>query len=213
MSSQIKDTIYLRNLELSAIVGPDAWGRVNKTQPVVLSLRLCRDTLRAGISDEINDTFSYGQMCKEVTALIEGKSFPDLASLSIAVQNAAITWAGESLHCQVTLPKGLLRVEGGLGSEFVMHRHPSNEWSVFSSQWNLKNIKTACIIGVNAHERLEKQAVNIHLCVPAGKRGEDTYWHPSQGNETWRRIVRKTLVVSDLRLLDALLVNVLKAYR
>ena len=198
MSSQIKDIIYLRNLELSAIVGADAWGRANKTQPVVLSLRLCRDTLRAGISDEINDTFSYGQMCKEITALIEGKSFPDLASVSVAVRHAAITWTGESLHCQVTLPKGLLRVEGGLGSEFVLHRDPSNEWDVSSSQWNLKDIKTACIIGVNAHERLEKQAVNIHLSVPTGKQGEDTYWHPSQGSETWRSLVRRTLVVRDL---------------
>ena len=191
-----RDSIYLRNLQLSAVIGPDAWGRASKTQPVALSLRLCRDTLRAGDSDEIKDTFSYGQMCKEVTALIDGKSFPDLNTASSSIGHLAGTWAGETLHCQVILPKALLRAEGGLGKETVMQRHPSHEWRLLNSQWHLRNIRAACIIGVNPHERLEKQAVSIDLTIPDSGESDNYHWYIGQGNEIWRSIVRMTLEAS-----------------
>ena len=192
-----KDSIYLRNLQLSAVVGLDAWGRAGKLQPVVLSLRLCRDTLRAGETDEIKDTFSYGQMCKEVTASVDGKSFADVEAINGNIGRLSNAWAGETLECQVTLPKALLRVDGGLGRETVMQRYAANEWLLLSSQWTLRKIKTACIIGVNAHERLEKQGVNIDLCLSGEGARPDNSVNTSHGKQTWQSLVRMALNVSD----------------
>lgn len=207
-------TIYLRNLQLSAVVGQDAWGRANKPQPLVLSLRLCRDTLGACVSDQILDTFSYGQICKEVTAAIDGKNFSDLDAIIFIIEDLSQTWAGESLHCEITLPKGLLRVEGGLRKETVMLRiYEQDEedvenagWGLASSQCKLRNIKTACIIGVNSHERLEKQAVSIDICIPERIESNSVRGRMcSVDQEKGRNIVSMTIKASNtswLQILD-----------
>ena len=173
MSSGLKDSIYLRNLQLSAVVERDAWGRADKTQPVLMSLRLHRDTSRAGGSDEVGDTFSYGQMCKDVSTAIDGKTFHDFNEIIVGIGVVSTTWAGDRLEYQVTLPKGLLRVECGLRRDVVMQRYPMNQWRLCSSQWTVQKIKAACIIGVNPHERLVKQAVSIDICVPDTLEGHD----------------------------------------
>ena len=173
MSSGLIDSIYLRNLQLSAVVERDAWGRPDKTQPVLMSLRLYRDTSRAGGSDEVGDTFSYGQMCKDVSTAIDGKTFREFEEIIVGIGMLSNTWAGDRLEYQVTLPKGLLRVEGGLCRDVVMQRYNMNEWRVCSSQWTVRKIKAACIIGVNPHERLVKQAVSIDICVPDTLEGHD----------------------------------------
>ena len=166
MSSGLKDSIYLRNLQLSAVIERDAWGRADKSQPVLISLRLHRDTSRAGGSDAVGDTFSYGQMCKDVSRVIEGKTFHDFQEIIVGIGMLSNTWAGDRLEYQVTLPKGLLRVEGGLCRDVVMQRDSMSDWRLCSSRWTARKIKAACIIGVNPHERLVKQAVNIDICVP-----------------------------------------------
>ena len=176
MSSSLKDSIYLRNLQLSAVVERDAWGRAGKTQPVLMSLRLHRDTSRAGGSDDVGDTFSYGQMGKDISTAIDGKTFHEFKDIIAGVGMLSNTWAGDRLEYQVTLPKGLLRVEGGLCRDVVMQRYTTNEWRICSSQWTVRKIKAACIIGVNPHERLAKQAVSIDICIPDTVEGHDGGW-------------------------------------
>lgn len=195
MSTISKDVIYLRNLQLSAVVGDDAWGRSGKSQPVMLSLRLHRDTLLAGNSDDVLDTFSYGRMCKDVTAAVDGKNFVGLGAINSVVGQLAETWAGESLECQALLPKGLLRVEGGFGRNTVMRRYGPNQWRPLSSQWTVQRIKAACIIGVNPHERLYKQAVSIDVRVP--DKGEGLEYDPSsvENHKMWRMVAHETLQV------------------
>ena len=173
MSSSLKDSIYLRNLRLSAVVERDAWGRADKTQPVLMSLRLYRDTSRAGGSDEVGDTFSYGQMCKDVSAAIDGKTFYEFKEIIVGIGMLSDTWAGDRLEYQVALPKGLLRVEGGLCRDVVMQRFTANEWRLCSSQWTVRKIKAACIIGVNPHERLVKQVVSIDIYILDTVEGHD----------------------------------------
>ena len=173
MPSVLIDSIYLRNLQLSAVVERDAWGRPDKTQPVLMSLRLYRDTSRAGGSDEVGDTFSYGQMCKDVSTAIDGKTFHEFEEIIVSIGMLSNIWAGDRLEYQVTLPKGLLRVEGGLCRDVVMQRYTMNEWRLCSSQWTVRKIKAACIIGVNPHERLVKQAVSIDVCIPDTLEGHD----------------------------------------
>ena len=198
MSRYSLDSIYLRNLQLSASVGFDAWGRTGKHQPLALSLRLYRDTSLAGGSDTIQDTLSYGQMCKDLTAKIDGHEFGSLDTLTGAIESLSNAWSGRKLSYTVTLPKGLLRADGGFGREIVLQRNSSGTWQFLSGLWFIKQIKTACIIGVNPHERLEKQGVSIDIYVPGNQLDLDKELCTSQSDQTWRNLVRMATDVSIL---------------
>lgn len=111
------DTIYLRNLRLSANVEPDAWGRCGKSQPVIINLQLHLDTSRSGISDNLQHSFSYGQMCKDLMFEVDGGNF-DFNSLGDQLFQVASRWLGESVDCKLTLPKALLLVEEASAFDF-----------------------------------------------------------------------------------------------
>ena len=192
------DTISLRELHTAAIVGPDAWNRSGKPQPLVLSLFLTIDTSSAGASDDVNCTFSYGQMCKEVVAKIGRSDFHNIDHLISGIADLANTWPGETLQITVMAPKALLRVDGGFGRKIVLRRQAIFQrslWDVKWSEWLIQGLNIACIIGVNEHERLEKQMVNISLKM-RGMSDEEQYKNKtSGGNEIWRNLVRQVCEV------------------
>ena len=161
------DAISLRNFHMTAAIGPDAWNRWNRMQPIVLTLKLLIDTTSAGKSDEIGHTFSYGQMCKDVAVLSDRyfRSVDDLIHHLVATATSA-KWPGESLQVFLLAPKALLRVEGGLGRQVTLRKQLVGEQPTWTSErqvWLVKQLKMACIIGVNSHERLEKQQVTVDL--------------------------------------------------
>lgn len=200
------DTILLRNYHTTAIIGPDAWNRPGKPQPIVLTLKLLYDTTSAGNSDEIAHTFSYGQICKDIATLSDGhyRSVDDLTSNlgSIAV---AKNWPGESLRILLVAPKALLRVEGGLGREITLRKQwiegnavKKQVWDLERHAWLVTGLKLACIIGVNPHERLEKQQITINLDI-LGERGktEENYRGQNQeGKCPWALLVSRVCSVS-----------------
>jgi len=164
-AAAVKDTIYVRNLRLAAVFERDAWGRPGKTQPVVICLQLHMDTSKTGSSDNLQHSFSYGQICKDLTSAVEAKTFVDIDRLTNALCEAARSWPGQEIHGQVLLPKAFLRVEGGFRKHFARFKLPEGDWELLEDRWVVEGIKAACIIGVNAHERLEKQTVNVDLTV------------------------------------------------
>lgn len=192
------DSIYLRNLHLSAIIGKDAWDRAGKAQPVVVSLRLQRQVSLAAASDNIEDTVSYGQICKDVMSWINlEQGYLDLFDFCSHMSSLAATkeWGGSSLHMRVMLPKGSLRAEGGIGFEVVASMSGEAKELVESSKRFLVNdLKIACIIGVNPHERLIKQVVVVNLQIT-----EDQFrvGHvPGDHNQHWRGLIKDVINVS-----------------
>ena len=197
------DTIYLRDLQLSAVIGPDAWNRPDKTQPITLSLQLQLDASGATTSDDIAHTFSYGHICKDVTAKLDRKGFTSLNHLVVGVVDLANNWPGETLSMQVGAPKGLLRVEGGLEREVLLRRvgvidtgFRHLQWRVDTLGYLIKGLKVACIIGVNPHERLEKQSVSINLKVPGEMERPDVDFYKGGSFDNWRDLVRRVCEVS-----------------
>ena len=195
------DTISLRELHTTAIIGPDAWSRSGKAQPLVLSLFLTIDTSSAGASDDVNCTFSYGQMCKDVLAKVGGRDFHTIHHLTSEIADLANTWPGETLKITAMAPKALLRVEGGFGRDIVLRRREIGQmkslWDVDSHEWFIQGLNIACIIGVNEHERLEKQMVSIDLRM-RGETDLERYkeWMVGE-NEMWRILVRRVCEVSN----------------
>lgn len=199
--TQYLDTISLRELHTTAIIGPDAWNRSGKAQPLVLSLFLTIDTSSAGASDDVNCTFSYGQMCKDILARVGGGDFHTIHHLTFEIADLANTWPGEMLKIAVMAPKALLRVDGGLGRNIVLRRKEIGQtkslWDVSSHEWFIQGLNVACIIGVNEHERLEKQIVSIGLKM-VGEVDQEQYKDRIWGeNEMWRSLVRRVCEVSN----------------
>lgn len=194
------DTIYLRNLNIAAVIGPDAWGRKDRAQPVVLNIRLKIDTTTSSTSDDIHDTFSYGQMSKEITSQLDGKSFNNLQHLITVLTTFAAFWPGEDTKLQALAPKALLRVEGGLEISHSIRKKDRYEENgvpqvrhVDTRSWSIKGLKLACIIGVNKHERLQKQSVNVDLRIPAID--PRTFDAKEGSSENWRTLVNRVCEV------------------
>lgn len=197
------DNIYLRDLQLSAVVGPDAWNRPNKAQPITLSIQLQLDASNATTSDDIAHTFSYGNICKDITAKVDGKVFASLNHLVIIIADLANNWPGEILRVHAVAPKGLLRVDGGYGREVLLRRvevidkgFKHLQWRVDTLGWSIKGLKLACIIGVNPHERLQKQSVCIDLRLPGEMERPDSDFYSGGTFDNWRDLVRRVCEVS-----------------
>ena len=200
------DAISLRNLHMTAVIGPDAWNRPGKPQPIVLTLKLMIDTTPAGTSDEIAHTFSYGQMYKDVTALSD-RHFHSIDEITSTLVNIAGSreWPGESLQISLFAPKALLRVEDGLGREVTLQKQQIESgaakkqiWGAMMHSWLIKKLQVACIIGVNPHERLEKQHVMINLKILAEQgMEEEFYGNQNQGQKIlWATLVSRICNVS-----------------
>jgi len=199
---RILDTIYLRGFQLSAVIGPDAWNRPGKPQPITLFIQLQLDTSSASTSDDITHTFSYGHICKDVTAKLDGKVFPGLNDLVVGIADLAKNWPGEILKVQAVAPKGLLRVDEGYAREVLLRRvevidrgFGHLQWRVDTLGWFIKGLKLACIIGVNPHERLEKQNVCIDLKLPGETERPDVDFYKG-GFDNWRNLVKRVCEVS-----------------
>jgi len=199
------DTISLRALHTTATIGPDAWARPSKPQPLILSLALTLDTTSAGTSDNVAHTFSYGQMCKDVVAKVERGDFTSIDHLTSDIASLADNWPGETLKITVLAPKALLRVEGGFGREILLRRREIKiqefkqfVWYVGSHEWFIQGLKVACVIGVNLHERLEKQGVVVDLRLAGEKAREEYSGQIREGGEMWRRLVGRVCEVCGL---------------
>ena len=200
-------SVTLRALRTSAIIGVDAWSRSSKAQPLVLDLALSLDTSTAGSLDDITQSWSYGLMCKDVLAAVEGQDFGSIDDLIARVSTVAQNWPGEKLDMEVRAPKALLRCDEGLAREVGFER-VQNEWRRVRQGWSVKGLRVACVIGVNAHERLQKQDVIVGLST-GGRQSVDE-GHPvmeTDGHELWQKMVRavcEAVETSSFQTLEAL---------
>lgn len=161
------DVVFLGVLALKATVGPETWHRLNRSQPVILDIRMRTNIALAGDTDDVLKTIHYGNLCKAVTKCVESSGpFSDLKHFAGAVCEAALGPGGgdNEVELTVTLPKALLLAEG-VGLSTVQIRGGGDKAAVLIQSQSLfvRDMKLACIIGVNPHERLEKQHIVINL--------------------------------------------------
>ena len=122
-------TIHLESLDVSAVVGTDAWSR-SRAQPLVISIHLIippspsplpsqdeallPDDRRLDVCDDLRHTISYGTIAKSLLTLAGSRSFSSLADLASSIISLAISehWPGQNLEIDVRAPKALLRTVG-----------------------------------------------------------------------------------------------------
>ena len=166
------DNVFIENLYFSAVVGPDAWGRSDKQQQILVSIYWYNDI--SG-EDNINSTLSYSKMSKDIIEAIEGhqKGFSSVEAVMDLILFVAVdkNWGGTALELEIHLPKALLQTEKGLRYRrgYVPHgqaidRMPFPRSKLYPSTV-IGDIHAACIIGINPHERKTKQQIKLQLII------------------------------------------------
>jgi dihydroneopterin aldolase len=165
------DVVLLRNLRFELAVGSDAWHRRGKPQPVSISLEIGSGVAiqNAAAGDDVSKALDYGKLYKLIHRKLTTSNahFRDVHALQDAVRNCIAS--NVSVKTEINLPKALLRAEGGLTYSRV--EEYKNDYLVPVETLSISGIRCACIIGVNPHERVEKQVVIVGLIFTESSEG------------------------------------------
>ena len=84
------DKIFLRDLEVQAVVGIFGWER-NITQKVVINLEMASDNRKAAATDRIEDTLDYKGVSKRVIAFVEQSDFQLVETMTERIAGILVT--------------------------------------------------------------------------------------------------------------------------
>ena len=165
------DVVSIRALTLTTPIGPDIWYR-NRPQPVIVSLALYTDISKSGATDDVGASIHYGNLTKAVSTHITDSTSDNLVEFVDSLAECCFVkgGAGEKIKIVAELPEALTMAEG-VGIEAYRQRFPQDsvrEGEIdqipgFGDGFFIRNLRVACIIGVNEPERKEKQVVVVNL--------------------------------------------------
>ncbi|KAI5298207.1 hypothetical protein KEM55_003680 [Ascosphaera atra] len=176
------DHISLKNISTSLNVKPDAWGRENVPQPALISVKVSYPPgliHTAYLKDDVKFTLDYGKLYRAIAARLaqrsaEASSIDEIAQdvvgvcfaqleVTLAAQDESGFWSQPLNHSEVELsiylPKAILRADGGLTYR-LRQTGPGGE---ASKEYSLHGARCYVVLGVNPHERLQKQRIEITL--------------------------------------------------
>jgi len=158
------DKVILKGIRFEAVVGLDAWHRPHKTQPVELELHLARPggLEAAAREDSVNYTIDYGKLYKTLKAAVFDQKFDSVVQFYQAIRASLPDVS--SWFISVVLPKGILAANNGVRFSWSGEMEDGNQLPVLQVM-SISDLECRCIIGVNSHERLEKQKLQISLAV------------------------------------------------
>jgi FolB domain-containing protein len=175
-----RNIIFLKDMQFMLSVGTDAWQRKGKVQPVHINVKVdqVEAIAEAALSDDVSKTLDYGKLYKRIQNELESqKGYENVEEVAKQVLLAITPPVNEAItpcvdvFLEIDLPKATLRAEGGLGYTINDTADPDISYKMVC----IRGIKCACIIGVNLHERIQKQILIIDLTF----RGDYTSPHHS----------------------------------
>jgi dihydroneopterin aldolase len=195
-SNPPEDTIYVKDIEIKAVVGVDSWRRA-RSQPLLVTGTACTSLVDFDKHDDFERTLDYRSILKIIREH-DDKIYEDLFHLVRSVASQFVIRGVKKGSVAVKLPRAVLRCEGGV--TFVCHFASDNGVkTILPIKLELEDIKLSCIIGINEVERVQRQPVNLGIWI-VGRRA-----HSSQGWASLPDMFDKTLNVSSLPILGALL--------
>jgi dihydroneopterin aldolase len=95
------DKIFIRALKTEAIIGIFDWERQVR-QTVLLDIEISADTLKAALTDSIDDTLNYKRIAKRVLAFVEASQFHLVETLAehiamLILEEFGVAWVGLTL--------------------------------------------------------------------------------------------------------------------
>lgn len=105
------DTVFIRNLALTTIVGIHPWER-DTPRTVVLDLELAADCARAAASDAIADALDYDAVSRRLRELVESSRFELIETLAqhcatLLIEELGVPWVRLTLHKPGALGAGI----------------------------------------------------------------------------------------------------------
>jgi dihydroneopterin aldolase len=157
------NTVFLNDIPFLLPVGRDAWHREGKPQLVFVSLWVenVKSMIDAAASDDVSKCLDYGKLYKSIKARLENTVYYSNPREVTEHVLACIPDPDTISRAQLRLPKAHLRAEDGF--VYTCEQSSDRGFLTLSETLCIKKIKCACIIGVNPHERREKQIVVMHL--------------------------------------------------
>ncbi|KAF1952861.1 hypothetical protein CC80DRAFT_596284, partial [Byssothecium circinans] len=160
------DKIVVRNLEVVANTGMDAWGRPKPQRAFIsVTLALAKSFDTAAKADSLdNTTVHYGKLSKEIRNKIQGhKRIMTREAISI-IRTITDDTAPDlaATEFDIFYPKGSMF---GDGAGYTESTASTGELILLSSVLYLRNLRIPCLIGVNENERRQKQPVVVNIAV------------------------------------------------
>lgn len=158
------DQVVVKGILFEAVVGLDAWHRPGKAQPVELEVRLAPSggLEAAAREDSVAYTIDYGKLYKSLRAGVFNGNFESVTNLYQTIRTClpeVVSW-----QISLNLPKAILTAKHGLQCIWTGSTDDTGITSVMQVLV-IRDIECRCIIGVNSHERLEKQQLRITVSV------------------------------------------------
>jgi dihydroneopterin aldolase len=117
------DKIFLRQLEVQAVIGIWEWER-RITQTVRLDLEMAADVRRAAAADSVESALNYKDVAKRLISFIEGSRFRLVESLAEAVARIVLEEFGVPwVRVSVAKPGA---IEGAREVGVVIERGPED---------------------------------------------------------------------------------------
>ena len=117
------DKIFLRELEIEAVIGIWAWERRIR-QRVSISLEMAADIRAAAATDQIEDTLNYKAVAKRLIGFVEASDFGLVETLAERIAEIVVT-EFDVPRVKVTLHKpGAVRGSKDVG--IIIERGPSD---------------------------------------------------------------------------------------
>ena len=162
LSDSFTDQVLLSGINFEAEVGLDLWHREGKTQPVQLDVQLTPigGLEAASQEDNVAYTIDYGKLYKALKSAVFNGKFESVTLLYLAIRTSlpeTVAWT-----LVVTLPKAILEADGGLQLTWN-GRIEAGDLPLVDHSLTLRDIHCRCIIGINTHEKLEKQRLSINV--------------------------------------------------
>ena len=185
--SSEQDVVFIRGLSTSVKVGRDAWHRIGRLQPALIDVRMGANLRQAGAEDILHGGVDYGKVSKGILAAVTPDvAFEDLFDVLDAVRQACWDSCGQrQLETTLFLPQAVLLADG------VGVRNGAR------SCFFVQHLRSACIIGLNPHERTAKQEVLV-----------DLNFEPARGfwSNSYQALLRN---VAEVRMILLLIRNIL----
>ncbi|KAK5780591.1 trifunctional dihydropteroate synthetase/dihydrohydroxymethylpterin pyrophosphokinase/dihydroneopterin aldolase FOL1 PWA37_003231 [Arxiozyma heterogenica] len=157
--SASRDKIYINQLKLQTITGPDLWNALN-TQKCHVSLRIGTDFSKSSTTDDLKYSLNYAVISRDITNLVKGrKDWLQLSNLTKSIYD--FTTSKDRYRGVNELEVCVKNLDYHLRTPHIscIMREPTEEI------YEIHNLELFTIIGVFTFERLQKQKVSLDIII------------------------------------------------
>ena len=148
------------------ILKEHAWDRPDSWQPICIAMRLYVSRSLECIPDLNIHRFDDDQVYRQVNDLVNKRNFHCIDHVGWSLGRLCHDWPVQLAEIEVLTLRRNLKVEGRMKKEWIWIRDKEAHCGHFAAQkLIIQNPEFDCIIGVNRHERAQKQTVRVTIHV------------------------------------------------